>query len=78
MEKIEEESEDLLLVLPQGKAMVSYPISQAIGRRIDEHFEGEKRLCALEFLKLEKRTHQELARHIFEEQRSLLRQGRKI
>jgi len=74
----EEELKDLLLILPQGKATVSYPISRAIVRRIDEHLEGQKRLCALEFLKLEKSTQQELARHIFEEQRSLLRQGRRI
>lgn len=69
---------DLLSILPQGKAMVSYPIPQAIVRRVEEHFEGQKRICALEFWKLEKRIQQELTRHIFEEQRSLLRQGRKI
>jgi c-di-GMP-binding flagellar brake protein YcgR len=74
----EEELTDLILILPQGKAVVSYPISQAIVRRIDEHFEDKKRICALKFLKLEKKTQQELARHMFEEQRFLLRGGRKV
>lgn len=69
---------DLILTLPQGKAVVCYPISQAIVRRIDEHFEDKGRLCGLEFLKLEKKTQQKLAQHLFEEQRLYLRQGRKI
>ena len=73
-----DEMTDLLLILPQGKAMVSYPIAQAVVRRIDEHFEDKGRLCGLEFLKLEKNTQQKLARHLFEEQRFLLRQGRRI
>jgi len=73
-----DEVTDLVLTLPQGKAVVSYPIARAIVRRIDEHFEVRGRLCGLEFLKLEKTTQQKLARHLFEEQRLLLRQGRKI
>jgi c-di-GMP-binding flagellar brake protein YcgR len=73
-----DEVTDLLLTLPQGKAVVSYPIAQAVVRRIDEHFEDGGRLCGLEFLKLEKKTQQRLAEQLFEEQRSLLRQGRKI
>jgi c-di-GMP-binding flagellar brake protein YcgR len=73
-----DEVTDLILTLPQGKAVVSYPIAQAVVRRIDEHFEDGGRLCGLEFLKLEKKTQQRLAEQLFEEQRSLLRQGRKI
>ena len=73
-----DEVTDLILTLPQGKAVVSYPIAQAVVRRIDQHFEERGRLCGLEFLKLEKATQQKLARHLFEEQRSLLRQGRRI
>ena len=73
-----DEVTDLILTLPQGKAEVSYPIAQAVVRRIDEHFEDRWRLCGLEFLKLEKTTKQKLAQHLFEEQRLLLRQGRKI
>jgi len=73
-----DEVTDLILTLPQGKAVVSYPIAQAIVRRIEEHFEDRGRLCGLEFLKLEKKTQQRLAQHLFEEQRLLLRQGRKI
>jgi c-di-GMP-binding flagellar brake protein YcgR len=73
-----DEVTDLILTLPQGKAVVSFPIAQAIVRRIDEHFEERGRLCGLEFLKLERNTQQKLARHLFEEQRLLLRQGRKI
>jgi c-di-GMP-binding flagellar brake protein YcgR len=75
---IEEELKDLILILPHDKAAVSYQISQAIVWRIDEHFEDKKRICALKFLKLEKKTQQELARHIFEEQRLSLRGGRKV
>jgi c-di-GMP-binding flagellar brake protein YcgR len=72
-----DEVTDLILTLPQGKAMVSYPIAQAVVRRIEEHFEDRGKLCGLEFLKLEKKTQQKLAQHLFEEQRLLLRQGRK-
>jgi len=75
---LEDELTDLILILPQGKAVVSFPVSQAIVRRIDEHFEDKKRICALKFLKLEKKIQQELARHMFEEQRFLLRGGRKV
>jgi c-di-GMP-binding flagellar brake protein YcgR len=73
-----DEVTDLILTLPQGKTLVSYPIAQAVVRRIEEHFEERRRLCGLEFLKLEETTQQKLARHLFGEQRSLLRQGRKI
>jgi len=73
-----DEVTDLILTLPQGKAVVSYPIAQAVVRRIEEHFEDRGKLCGLEFLKLEKKTQQKLAQHLFEEQRLLLRQGRKI
>ena len=73
-----EEVTDLILTLPQGKTVVSYPIAQAVVRRIDEHSEERGRLCGLEFLKLEKTAQQKLARHLFEEQRLLLRQGRKV
>jgi len=73
-----DEVTDIILTLPQGKAMVSYPIDRAVVRRIEEHFETKGRLCGLEFLRLEKTTQQKFARHLFEEQRSLLRQGRKI
>jgi c-di-GMP-binding flagellar brake protein YcgR len=73
-----DEVTDLILTLPQGKGTVSYPIAQAVVRRIDEHFEDKGRLCGLEFLHLEKKTQQKLARHLFEEQRVLLRQGRRI
>ena len=73
-----DEVTDLILTLPQGKAMVSYPIAQAVVRRIEEHFASKRKLCGLEFSKLEKTTQQKLAHHLFEEQRSLLRQGRKI
>jgi c-di-GMP-binding flagellar brake protein YcgR len=72
-----DEVTDLILTLPQGKAVVSYPIAQAVVRRIEEHFEDRGKLCGLEFLKLEKKTQQKLAQHLFEEQRLLLRQGRK-
>jgi c-di-GMP-binding flagellar brake protein YcgR len=73
-----DEVTNLILTLPQGKAVVSYPIAQAIVRRINEHSEEKGRFCGLEFLQLEKTTQQKLARHLFEEQRLLLRQGRKI
>jgi len=73
-----DEVTNFILTLPQGKAVFSYPIAKAIVRRIDEHSEEGGKFCGLEFLKLEKRTQEKLAQHLFEEQRSLLRQGRKI
>jgi c-di-GMP-binding flagellar brake protein YcgR len=76
--KKDDELTDLILTLPQGKAMVSYPIPLAVVRRVDEHFEDRRRLCGLEFLKLEGMTREELSRHIFEEQRILIQRIRKI
>ncbi|MGD0623618.1 MAG: PilZ domain-containing protein [Thermodesulfobacteriota bacterium] len=76
--KKDDELTDLILTLPQGKAMVSYPIPLAVVRRVDEHFEERRRLCGLEFLKLEGMTREELSRHIFEEQRILIQRIRKI
>ena len=73
-----DELTNLILTLPQGKAVVSYPIARAIVRRIDEHSEEKGKFCGLEFVQLEKTIQQKLARHLFEEQRLLLRQGRKI
>ena len=65
-----DEVTDLILTLPQGKAVVSYPIAQAVVRRIDDHFENGGRLCGLEFLKLEKKAQERLAQHLFEEANS--------
>jgi c-di-GMP-binding flagellar brake protein YcgR len=76
--KKDDELTDLSLTLPQGNAMVSYPIPLAVVRRVDEHFEDRRRLCGLEFLKLEGLTRKELSRHIFEEQRILIQRIRKI
>ncbi len=76
--KKDDELTDLILTLPQGNAMVSCPIPLAMIRRIDELFEDRRRLCALEFLKLEGMTREELSRHIFEEQRILIQRIRKI
>jgi c-di-GMP-binding flagellar brake protein YcgR len=76
--KEDDELTDLSLTLPQGNAMVSYPIPLAVVRRVDEHFEDRRRLCGLEFLRLEGLTREELSRHIFEEQRILIQRIRKI
>jgi c-di-GMP-binding flagellar brake protein YcgR len=76
--EIGDELTDLSLTLPQGNAMVSYPIPLAVVRRVDERFEDRRRLCGLEFLKLEGMTREELSRHIFEEQRILIQRIRKI
>jgi c-di-GMP-binding flagellar brake protein YcgR len=67
-----------ILALPQGNAMVSYPNPLAMIRRIDEGFEDRRRLCALEFLRLEGMTREELSRLIFEEQRISIQRIRKI
>jgi c-di-GMP-binding flagellar brake protein YcgR len=76
--KKDDELTDLTLTLPQGNVMVSYPIPSAVVRRVDEHFEDRRRLCGLEFLKLEGIIREELSRHIFEEQRILIQRIRKI
>ena len=76
--KKDDELTDLTLTLPQGNAMVSYPIPSAVVRRVDEHFEDRRRLCGLEFLKLEGIIREELSRHIFEKQRILIQRSRKI
>jgi c-di-GMP-binding flagellar brake protein YcgR len=74
----DDELTDLTLTLPQGDTVVSYPIPLAVVRRIEERFEDRKRLCGLEFLKLEGMAREELSRHIFEEQRILIQRIRKI
>ena len=76
--EIDDELQDLTLTLPQGDAMVSYSIPLAVVRRVDERFEDRRKVCGLEFLKLEGMTREELSRHIFEEQRILIQRIRKI
>jgi c-di-GMP-binding flagellar brake protein YcgR len=73
----DEELTDLTLILPQGNTVVSYAIPSAVVRRIDEHLEDRKRLCGLEFLKLERMAREELSRRIFEEQRILIKRIRR-
>jgi c-di-GMP-binding flagellar brake protein YcgR len=73
-----DELTDLSLILPQGKTMHSYPIPLAVVRRITTQSGDKKKVCALQFLKLEGMTQEELSRHIFEEQRSLIRRLRRI
>jgi len=75
--EIDDELQDITLTLPQGNTMVSYTIPLAVVRRVDERFEDRRRLCGLEFLKLEGMTREELSRHIFEEQRILIQRIRK-
>jgi c-di-GMP-binding flagellar brake protein YcgR len=76
--KKDDELTNLTLILPQGNAMISYPIPLAVVKRIEEHFEGRRRLCALEFLNLEGTIREELSHHIFEEERILIQRIRKI
>jgi c-di-GMP-binding flagellar brake protein YcgR len=58
--------------------MHSYPIPLAVVRRITTQSGDKKKVCALRFLKSEGMIQEELGRHIFEEQRSLIRRLRKI
>lgn len=73
-----DELTDLSLILPQGKTMHSYRIPLAVVRRITAQSGDKKKVCALQFLKSEGMIQEELGRHIFEEQRSLIRRLRKI
>jgi c-di-GMP-binding flagellar brake protein YcgR len=73
-----DELTDLILVLPQGKTRHSYSIPLAVVRRITTQSEDKKKVCALQFLKSGGMIQRELARHIFEEHRSLIRRLKKI
>jgi hypothetical protein len=73
-----DELRDLILILPKGMSMLSYPISLAVVRRIAMQSGDKKKLCALQFLKTERVIQEELGRHIFEKQRSIIRRLRKI
>ena len=76
--KKDDELTDLILMLPQGKAMASYRIPLAVVRRVDERLEGGGKLCSLEFLKLGEMTRKELSSHIFKEERILIQRFGKI
>jgi len=78
MLNVGDELTDLSLILPQGKTRHSYPIPLAVVRRITTQSGDKKKVCALQFLKSEGMIQEELGRHIFEEQRSLIRRLRKI
>jgi c-di-GMP-binding flagellar brake protein YcgR len=75
---VDDKLTDLSLILPQGKTMHSYPIPLAIVKRIPTQSGDKKKVCALQFLKIERMIQEELGRHIFEEQRSMIRRLRKI
>jgi len=64
------------LRIPQGSQSISFPIPFAIVKRIERQ-PGQKEVCVLEIADMSESTKEVLWRHIFEEQRTLLKRTKK-
>jgi c-di-GMP-binding flagellar brake protein YcgR len=71
-----QEIDKIELRIPQGDQWISFQIPKVIVRRIERNF-PKKDVCCLEFLEMSEKTIEPLWRHIFKEQRMLLRRIKK-
>jgi len=71
--KVNDRLEDLSLKIPEKGDQLTVPIPFAVVRRVDSTGQPRSFLYALEFLQMAEDARKNLARHIFEKQRLLLR-----
>jgi c-di-GMP-binding flagellar brake protein YcgR len=64
---------DLTLTVSQGNRRMTVRSPLAVVKRVDPHAHEKQRVVAIEFLEMTETNREELWRHIFEEQRLLIR-----
>jgi c-di-GMP-binding flagellar brake protein YcgR len=64
---------DITLTLAQGNKKVTIHIPSAVVKRVEPHTNEKQVVVAIEFLEMTETNREELWRHIFEEQRLLIR-----
>jgi len=74
---LEDQVTNIQLSISQGDEMITFRIPSAVVRRI-EHQPTRKDICVLEFMEMPETVKEQLWRHIFEEQRMLLKRTKRI
>jgi c-di-GMP-binding flagellar brake protein YcgR len=75
--KAKDQVSDVELKVPQGRELITFYSPLAVVIRIESQFMG-KDICVMEFMDMSEATKEKLWRHIFEEQRMLLKKVRQI